>query len=67
MNDTQETMDMYSPTTSYQHASNINQQLNYGNYVPESGSIMMPLSVDQSEQNYWSVDDLWPMNIYNGN
>ncbi|KAG7548650.1 SANT/Myb domain [Arabidopsis suecica] len=67
LNDTQETMDMYSPTTSYQHANNINHQLNYGNYVPESDSIMMPLSVDQSEQNYWSVDDLWPMNLYNGN
>ncbi|XP_010441167.1 PREDICTED: transcription factor MYB24-like [Camelina sativa] len=62
LNDTQEPMDMYS-----QHANNIDHQLSYNTYVPESDSTMIPLSVDQSEQNYWSVDDLWPMHLYNGN
>ncbi|KAL1214545.1 Transcription factor MYB24 [Cardamine amara subsp. amara] len=61
---TQETMQLYSPmTTSYQHANNIDHHhLNYGNYGSQSDSIMMPLSIDQSQENYWSVDDLWPIN-----
>ncbi|EOA18678.1 hypothetical protein CARUB_v10007254mg [Capsella rubella] len=69
LNDTlEEPMDLYSPTTSYQYANNIDHlQLSYGTYVPESDSIMMPLSIDQDVQNYWSVDDLWPMHLYNGN
>lgn len=63
---TQETMETYTPITSYQHVNNnIDHQLNYGNY--SSDSIMLPLSVDQPEENYWNVDDLWPMHLLNGN
>ncbi|ESQ46958.1 hypothetical protein EUTSA_v10027930mg [Eutrema salsugineum] len=63
----QETMDIYSPLTSYQQTNNTDHQFNYGNYVPSSDSIMMPLAVDQSEENCWSVDDLWPMHLFGGN
>ncbi|CAH2080033.1 unnamed protein product [Thlaspi arvense] len=64
---TQETMEIYSSTTSYQHANNMDHQLNYGNYVPSSDSMMMPLSVEQSEEIGWTVDDIWPMHLFNGN
>ncbi|XP_010528247.1 PREDICTED: transcription factor MYB21 [Tarenaya hassleriana] len=53
---------LYSPTTASYQA---NMGLDY-NYPPSSAS-QMQLPIDQTGENYWTMDDLWSMQLLNGN
>ncbi|XP_010555957.1 PREDICTED: transcription factor MYB21-like [Tarenaya hassleriana] len=59
----QEAMETYFPTTSYQ----ANMEVNYDSPMSSEWLMPMPMQIDQTGENYWTMDDIWSMQLLNGN
>ncbi|XP_010555954.1 PREDICTED: transcription factor MYB21-like [Tarenaya hassleriana] len=59
----QEATETYYPTTSYQG----NMELNYDSPMSSEWLMPMPMQIDQTGENYWTMDDIWSMQLLNGN